>query len=129
MHRFASQSILRRLKWASWFLLLLLPAVLTLLAMLIWGFLLENPRGLQGAMVLLFIIPALGAAYALTGFSVRCPLCRGPVLRRSGASMNSRYRPAFGSARLTVAFRALCCRDFRCPYCGEPVDLLRTRRN
>ncbi|GAA5483813.1 hypothetical protein [Haloferula sargassicola] len=79
--------------------------------------------GLIGGLVLLGVL-----AFALSG-NVRCPLCHVPILRRSGATMNSRHRrTVFGSPRLYVATRVAFGNHFRCPYCGEPCETTRARR-
>jgi len=61
--------------------------------------------------------------------SAHCPLCRGPVLRGSGAQRNRRARRSLGSHRLRVARDIIFTNSFVCPYCNEQtLCIVRERR-
>jgi len=66
-----------------------------------------------GMTLLLFIL------YRVYASSAYCPLCRGPVLRGSGAQRNGSAKRTFGSYRLRVARNIIFTNSFTCPYCNE----------
>lgn len=66
--------------------------------------------------------------FILSG-NIRCPLCHVKIMRRNGASMNSRHKKTLlGSPRLFIASRVAFSDHYRCPYCGEPCNTSRSRR-
>ncbi len=69
--------------------------------------------GLNVASIILLII------YCPLSSSVRCPLCQGRPIVRSGSSRNWKAKPLLGSHRLRVAGAVIFKNCFRCPHCGE----------
>jgi hypothetical protein len=75
-----------------------------------------------------------GAVFSLLHFAisreVRCPLCKGGLLRTQGCAYHPKARKFFGSRRLGVVVPALLRGRFRCPYCGEICSCTpRTKRD
>ena len=67
--------------------------------------------------------------YRVSASSAHCPLCRGSVLRGSGAQRNRRARRSLGSHRLRVARDIVFTNSFVCPYCNEQtLCIVRERR-
>lgn len=67
--------------------------------------------------------------YKTFASSAHCPLCRGHVLRGSGAQRNRRARRSLGSHRLRVARDIIFTNSFVCPYCNEQtLCIVRARR-
>jgi len=128
VHHFGSSSSLRRLKWASVILLLTIPLCLALIGFLVRGLAFHDEQALKICLILLAALPCMGLLLAMTGFSLRCPLCRGLLMRRATCSVSSKARRTLGSLRLRIATGALFRGNFRCPYCGEHCDTTTPRR-
>ena len=71
-----------------------------------------------GGLALTFV---LFVTYRIFAASAHCPLCRGPVLKESGAQRNRRARTLLRSHRLRVATSIIFTNTFVCPYCHEPT--------
>lgn len=129
MHRFANKFVLFRLRLAALLYLLFFFSCLGLPFVVGWGILFNDSRGLQASFVLLPTAFLSGILFLMVSSGVRCPLCRGQVLRRHGATaVNSKARPLFGSYRLRVICGLFFAGQFRCFHCGEPCDALNPRR-
>lgn len=128
VHHFGSSTSLKRLKVSSGILLLMPPLFAALIGFLAWGMLADDARALLTALCLLAAIPCLGLLLAIVGFSLRCPLCRGQLMRRATCSISPKARRTLGSLRLRIATGALFRGNFRCPYCGEHCSTTRARR-
>ena len=125
MHRFSSDSALFRFR---------LSAVLWLLKVPVW----LGATGFLGYAVLthdyrnsLVELGLAGLAFAVA-FTIiqnmmcnrcRCPLCIGLPLARTGAARRSSVPRLFGSYRLRLIASMVFKGYFRCPYCGEPVEM------
>lgn len=123
MHRFANKSLLIRLRLSALLLIVFALSMLLLPAAVVWGTLIYDPRGLQASIILLPIAVVSGLLFLLVSSDVRCPLCRGQVMRRlRGAPIGRGVRPLFGSYRLRVVTRLFFTGNFRCLHCGETCD-------
>ncbi|MBK1825919.1 hypothetical protein [Haloferula rosea] len=107
---------------------MIVPVFIALLGFLIQGLLFNDEEALRTSLWLLAAIPCLGILHTLVGFSLRCPLCRGPLMRHASCSVSSKARRTLGSLRLRVALSALFRGNIRCQYCGEPCDTTTPRR-
>lgn len=95
----------------------------------VWGTLLEDSRGLQTCFILLPTAFISGLWFMVISADVRCPLCRGQVLRRPGGNaINHKARKLFGSYRLRVIGGIFFKGAFRCFHCGESCDAIEPRR-
>ena len=129
MHRFSSQTPIRRLRLAAF--LFLVAAVLIPLSVgwMARGVMQQSQMQVAigfglGVLGLLFVM-----LQTLVAHRVRCPLCMTPPLGSKSCQKNRKARPLFGSYRLRVACAVLAKDHFRCPYCGEPTLLeVRDRR-
>lgn len=129
LHRFATRSLLVRLRLACLFLILFATSCFLVPAAVVWGTVLHDPRGLQASMILLPAAFISGLLYLMIGSGVRCPLCRGVVLKRLGGTpTNSKARKIFGSHRLAIILGAFFAGHYRCMHCGEPCDTSIPRR-
>ena len=94
----------------------------------IWGTVFYDPRGLQASIILLPTAVVSGLLFLLVSADVRCPLCRGQVMRRMrGAAIGRGVQPLFGSYRLRVVTRLIFTGNFRCLHCGETCDATEPR--
>ncbi len=131
MHRFPSDSALFRFRLAALLLLLKVPVWLGALVFLVHAVVTHDERRSNVEL-------ALGGVGLALVFSIvqvmmanrcRCPLCIGQPLARTGAARRSSVSRLLGSYRLRVIFSAFLKGYFRCPYCGEPVEMqVRDRR-
>ena len=119
MHKLTSSRSVIALRLGS--LTLILSALLFAAAIGVigYGFYTNDPgitlKGLYG------VILSLGVFIAskILTHSAYCPLCRGPVLRGSGARRHRTAKRSFFSYRLRVARDITLTNTFVCPYCGE----------
>lgn len=129
MHRFSSQSSIRRLRLAAFLLLasaVLIPVAAGWMAR---GILQQSQMHVAIGFGLALAAVAFLLLQMLVAQRVRCPLCMTPPLGTKSCQKNRKARPLFGSYRLRVACAVLAKDHFRCPYCGEPTMLeVRDRR-
>ncbi len=129
MHRFANRSLLFRLRLSALLLILFTLGIVLLPAAVIWGTVFHDPRGILACFILLPTTVVSGLLFLLISSDVRCPLCRGQVLRRSSANtINAKARGLLGSYRLRVVCGIFFTGGFRCLHCGEPCDAVEPRR-
>jgi hypothetical protein len=130
MHRFQSESVIRRFRLAAFLFCLkltLYPLAGGVLIYSLW----KSDReltivsiGLLALTVLVVILQWLVSARA------RCPLCLTPVLAAKKCSKHRNARPFLGSYRLRAALAILFRGWFHCPYCNEPCAMeVRSPRN
>lgn len=123
MHRFPSKSVILKLRIAA--LLFILRCALPALGfpLLLWSMLMDDRGNFIVAVgMLAFFLPVVFLQWILaTG--ARCPLCFAQPLVRSGCVKNRKARRLLFSYRLHVSLSALAKGHFRCPYCGEPVQM------
>jgi hypothetical protein len=120
MHRFQSQSIITRFRFASLLLCLkylLIPAIVTVF---IYSMFQESNQFLIVAMALTVITVVIVILQWILAQRTRCPLCLTPTLASKKCSKHRNSTPLFGSYRLKVALSVLFRGWFRCPYCNEP---------
>jgi predicted RNA-binding Zn-ribbon protein involved in translation (DUF1610 family) len=120
--------MLRRLRFSSLILVLTPFFLLGLIGYVAWGLFHSDKEALNLSLTLIAVIPAILVLLALTGFSLRCPLCRATLMRRASCSLNPKAQRTLGSLRLRVATGTLFRGQFRCPYCGEHCDTTKARR-
>ncbi len=131
MHKFSNFAALARFRFAALLLLLKWPLWLAALAFLAYAVATHDHRqswvgwGLGGvALVLVYSV-----FQAVMAGRCRCPLCMGQPLVRTGAARRRTVKTFLGSYRLRVVMTMLFRGFFRCPYCGEPVEMtVRERR-
>lgn len=128
MHRFATKSLLRRLKVSSLIVILIPFLALALAGMLVWVLFMHDPDLLRLTLKLLIGFAGVIFVLAIVGFSLRCPLCRATLIRRPSCSVHPKAERALGSLRMKIATRTLLRGHFRCPYCGEFCDTTKARR-
>ncbi|BCX49764.1 hypothetical protein HAHE_36720 [Haloferula helveola] len=129
MHRFASRRTLWRLKFSSLCFLACGATWIALPAALVWGMFFHDPRGIRLTIILLGSAFGVGLLYLMTSGNLRCPLCRGQLLRKLAATpVSPKASRAFGSVRAAIALRALFTRWFRCFHCGEPCNTREPRQ-
>lgn len=129
MHRFATRSILIRLRLAALLLIVFTASCALSPLAVAWGVLIHDPRGIQASFILIPTVAVSGILFLMVGSGVRCPLCRGPVLRRpAGVSVNSKARRLLGSYRFRVICGLFFAGHFRCFHCGEACDAQVPRR-
>jgi hypothetical protein len=123
MHRFSSQTSVRRLRVAAILLVLGVALLPVAIGWMVRGAFRQSPGevavgfGLAVTGVMLLLLQILVAQ------RVRCPLCMTPPLGSKSCQKNRKARPLMGSYRLRVACAVLTKDHFRCPYCGEPTLL------
>lgn len=123
VHRFANKSLLVRLRLSALLLIVFALSMFLLPLAIVWGTVVLDPRGLQVSIILLPTAVVSGLLFLLMSSEVRCPLCRGLVMRRlRGAPIGKGVRPLFGSYRLRVILRLFFTGNFRCLHCGETCD-------
>ena len=84
-----------------------------------YGFYSNDPGiALKGLYGVILSVGVFIASKILT-HSAYCPLCRGPVLRGSGARRHRTAKRSLFSYRLRVARDITLTNTFVCPYCGE----------
>ena len=120
MHRFRSSKALFRLRLGSFLFILLFVSLAFLIPAVVWGTFLQHSSDLHYASIALGVAVISGLGYMMFGSGVRCPLCHGPLIGKSGASRSQKAARLLGSYRLAVASRVILLGRFRCPYCGEP---------
>jgi hypothetical protein len=123
MHRLRSASIVRRLRFAAFFLSLkVLLALSSFLVLVVGSF--QIDRELTGVGLGLGMLAALSGGLRFCASShTCCPLCMTPVLSNRSCSKHRRARKVFGSYRLLVALSILFRNSFRCPYCNEQTAM------
>ncbi|WP_396257747.1 hypothetical protein [Haloferula sp. A504] len=123
MHRFANKSLLIRLRLSALLLVVFALSMFLLPLAVVWGTLIYDPRGLQASIILLPTAVVSGLLFLLVSSDVRCPLCRGQVMRRMrGAPIGRGVQPLLGSYRFRVVTRLFFTGNFRCLHCGETCD-------
>ncbi len=127
MHRFATRSLLFKLRLSALLLVVFFLSCVLLPFAVVWGTLLHDERGLQACFVLLPSAFLSGLLFLMASSGVRCPLCRGQVLRRP-PSANNKAISLLGSHRLHVIAGTLFKGHFRCSHCGEPCETQNPRR-
>ncbi len=120
MHKFRSGKTLFRLRLGSLLFILSFVCLALMVPALIWEILLHSGQNLQHTIGALASTVGCGLGYLMVGWSVRCPLCHGPLIGKTGCSRSSKAPKMFGSYRLAVAIRVILLGRFRCPCCGEP---------
>lgn len=120
--------MLRRLRISSLIFISIPVLALTLISVLVWGLLTHDFDLLDLALKLLIAVPVVILVLAIVGFSLRCPLCRGTLMRRPACSVHPKAERTLGSLRMRVATGTLLRGHFRCPYCGEFCDTTKARR-
>lgn len=129
LHRFATKSIIRRLRISSALLILQPLPALALVVVLIWGLLEHDTEVLKLSLKLLVVNVAVFLLLVMVGFSIRCPLCRSTLIRKESCSIHPKADRSLGSIRLPIATGTLLRGHFRCPYCGEHCDTCKPRRS
>jgi hypothetical protein len=119
MHHFHSKRTPLKLRIGGIALILKLVCGLSVVPFFILGLLLVR----QDFLVITLALLAAGALLSILHFAlsrdVRCPLCKGTLLRSHGCSYHPKARYFLGSRRLGVIIPAILRGHFRCPYCGE----------
>jgi hypothetical protein len=131
MHRFSSDSALFRFRLSAVLWLLKVPVWLGALGFLGYSVVTHEYQNSK-------VEIALGGLAFAVFFTIvqtmmcnrcRCPLCIGQPLSRTGAARRSSVPRLFGSYRLRLIASMFLKGYFRCPYCGEPVEMqVRDRR-
>ena len=119
MHKLTSSRSVIALRLGS--LTLILSAFLFAAAagVIGYGFYSNDPGiALKGLYGVILSVGVFIASKILT-HSAYCPLCRGPVLRGSGARRHRTAKRSLFSYRLRVARDVTLTNTFVCPYCGE----------
>ncbi len=117
VHRFANKALLVRLRLSALLLIVFVLCMSLLPMAVIWGTVIHDPRGLQVSIILRPTAVASGLLFLLVSSDVRCPLCRGQVMRRMrGAAIGRGVQPLFGSYRLRVVTRLLFTGNFRSSF-------------
>lgn len=128
MHRFRSSSAPFQLWLGSLALIGCILGSVAALGLFIWtlvemnGLLLRITGGVIGFTIL------SGFVHLLMAFRVRCPLCHGKPLTSLKCVRHRNARTSLGSIRLGVAKDVLQRGQYRCPYCGEPVEVAHRER-
>jgi cytochrome bd-type quinol oxidase subunit 1 len=130
MHRFQSESVIRRFRFAAFLFclkLLLFPFSSGVLIFSLWN----NDRELTIISVWMFALTMLVVILQwLIAVRTRCPLCLTPVLATKQCAKHKNARTLFGSYRLRAALAILFRDWFHCPYCNEPCAMeVRNPRN
>ena len=119
MHKLTSSRSVIALRLGSLTLILSTFIFSVAVGVIGYGFYASDPgKTLQG---LYGVILSLGVfvTYKILTYSAYCPLCRGPVLRGSGARRHRDAKRSLFSYRLRVARDITLTNTFICPYCGE----------
>lgn len=123
MHQFFSHAAVFRFKLASWLLVLLWLLVPATLGVFIYTLLFDETK-LKNLLLGLNIATVAAAIIQWPLSShVRCPLCLGQAISRSGGSRNRKAKTLFGSHGLRVACTAIFSKYFCCPCCGETTEM------
>ena len=128
MHKLTSSRSVIALRLGS--LTLILSAFLFAAAagVIGYGFYSNDPGiALKGLYGVILSVGVFIASKILT-HSAYCPLCRGPVLRGSGARRHRTAKRSLFSYRLRVARDVTLTNTFVCPYCGERTHCVVTPR-
>lgn len=129
VHRFPTRSKLIQLRLAALLLLLFALSVVLMPVAVVWGTLLGEPRALQASFVLIPTTVLSGILFLFMSAGVRCPLCRGEVLRAlHRGSANAKASRLLGSHRLRVIWGIFFSGSYRCLHCGEPCETRNPRR-
>jgi DNA-directed RNA polymerase subunit RPC12/RpoP len=107
---------------AALFLILLVVSFALLPVAVFWGVFLEEPRALRSTFYLLPTVFVTGILAPALSAGVRCPLCRGEVLKPLHSGSNGKARPLLGSRRLRVIVGIFFVGNYRCMHCGEPCE-------
>jgi len=117
------------MKLGSINLLLLVLALPSSVALMIYALCTQEESHALLGLCGMFISLVLFIFSKFFASSAHCPLCRGPVLRGSGAQRNRRAKRSLGSHRLRVARDIVFTNSFTCPYCNErTLCIVRDRR-
>lgn len=123
MHRFASSSIIFRLRAAAFLFCLKCLLVPVVVGLLVYSFV-EHDRELTIMAIGLGVLTAiLLFVQWMVAVRARCPLCMTPVLANKRCSKHRNARTLLGSHRLRVSLAILFKGRFHCPYCHEPSVL------
>lgn len=123
MHQLRSANIVRRLRFAAFFLSLkMLAAAASVVVLAVAAF--QINRELMGVGLGLGVLATLSGTLRLCASAhTCCPLCMTPVLSNRSCSKHRRARKIFGSYRLMVALSILFRNSFRCPFCYEQTAM------
>lgn len=130
MHHFHSKRTPIKLRIGGIALILKFLCGAAVLPLFLMGLLLVRRDLLVITLGLLIAVAVLTLLHFALSREVRCPLCKGGLLRTQGCSYHPKARKFFGSRRLGVVVPALLRGRFRCPYCGEICSCTpRTKRD
>ncbi len=129
MHRLSSHYALRRFRFASLGILLMVLCLPVAAGFFVNGLLLKDVALLRIAgLVLLGSVFLKALTYIISG-RLKCPLCMAAPLRKLGCIKHKSAGTFFGSHQMEVAVCVLFKDKFRCPYCGETTGMqVRERR-
>lgn len=123
VHRFQTQSMIRRFRFVSLLIFVELITAAISLATILYSIVLhERELTILGLEMLLATVIIAVIKWVLAA-KTRCPLCLTPVLARKACSKNRNARRLFGSYRIRAATDILLKGHFRCTYCNEPSIL------
>ncbi len=119
MHKLTSSRSVIALRLGSLTLILSSFIFAAAVGVIGYGFYSHDPDlALKGLYIVILSLGVFIASKILT-YSAYCPLCRGPVLRGSGARRHRTAKRSLFSYRLRVARDITLTNTFACPYCGE----------
>jgi len=123
MHRYQSNTSIRRLRLAA--VLMCVRCLLSLVSVgvLMWSLISFDFKLATVGIDLVALTVVVGILQWLPAASTHCPLCRTTVLAGSGCAKHRRVRRILGSHRLPVALSIVFRKSFVCPYCHEQTSL------
>lgn len=129
MHRLSSKRAVRALRISALSLVVSMIGLISVLLALVFAYITNDwealVRALQAGAVPLFAY----LLYKIFSSGVRCPLCHGGLVSKNLCSKNRQAKRLLGSYRLRVSLGVLSLNRFRCPCCGELVEVRARDRN